>query len=413
MTAQIEIKPRGRDLLNSLNVNTYREAYKRGMNLSAYLEEVDPSGQYDRKDREGQLDAFGRMLMAAGIQTRSIEQLGYWASKGDVFLESEHTRALLPEFFSRVWRSVSHKPGSAQKRANTLYDTSDGVPGSWLNPYIDAAQARWDEQIAPAIPVSEVTALTTPISGRLYRAFYMTHDASKERMLRVSAGAPLPKVKVASTDRSINLYKYGRAMEITYEDLRDMRVDRIAMHVANVAVQAEIDKLATIIDVIVNGDGNANTAAANYALNTLDSTTTTGVLTLKGWLAFKMKFANPYVLTTALTREDSALKMMLLNMGSANVPLVQVAMPSGFGYFSPINPGLADNTRLGWTGDAPANVVVGIDRRRAIERVVEIGGDIAEVENVIQNQTRVFTLSEVEGYAVLDQNAANTLTLTF
>lgn len=416
MTA-ITQQPGYRDIFQRLGRDMYAKAYGKGMSLSAYLErEVDPSSNYDKKDPEGQLDAFGRLMMAAGIVTRSMPEFGLWASKGESFFQNEQTRALFPEFMARVWRRTSYgtrysHPG--QQNRSTLYDLADGAPGSWLNPYFDAAQARWSENIAPAIPLSEVVAITTPITGNTYRAFYLTHTASKVRMVRVGSGADLPESKLASSEHTIPVYKYGRQLKATYEDLRNMRVDRIALHIAQLAIQAETDKVATALDVMVNGDGNSGTAATNYALNTLDAAAVSGTLTLKGWLAFKMKFANPYTITGALTREAVALQMMMLNTGSANVPLVQVAMPSGFGYFSPINPGLADNTRLGWTSDAPANVIVGFDRRMAIERVVEIGGDISEVDKVIGNQTQIFTMSEVEGYAVFDANAAKTLTLTF
>lgn len=400
------------DILKNMGVRMYQEAYEKGMSLTAYLERfVDPSSKYDRRDPEGQTDAFGRILMAAGIFTRSVPQAGFWASQCGDFMKSEQTRALLPEFMSRVYRRVSHGPGVAQ-RSSSLYDPSDGAPGSWLNPYMDAAQPRWNEEIAPAIPISEIVAFTTPVTGNVYRALYMTHDAAEKRLLRVKPGADLPMAKIASGDHTINLYKYGRAMEVTYEDLRSMRVDRLAYHVASIAVQAEIDKLYAIVDVMVNGDTNANTAATNYNKTTLDSSLASGdPISMKAWLAFKMKFAEPYVCTTVIARESDALSLITTDSGTANNMLATLALPTGVGYFTQINHSLRDGTALGWSNAAPANVAVGFDRRRAIERVVEIGADIQEVEKVIRNQTQVFTLSETEGYCVFDQNATNTLTM--
>jgi hypothetical protein len=68
------------------------------------------------------------------------------------------------------------------------------------------------------------------------------------------------------------------------------------------AVQAEIDKVAAVIEVLVNDDGN-NNAAIVHALTGLDPSTTANLLTLKAWLAFKVKFTNPYMVTAAQARD--------------------------------------------------------------------------------------------------------------
>ena len=94
------------------------------------------------------------------------------------------------------------------------------------------------------------------------------------------------------------------------------------------------------------------------------------------------------------------------------MPLVSIQAASGFGGLTPINRELADNVMLGITSDAPANVIVGMDTRFGIERVVEAGSDISEAERWIHNQTQILTFSENEGYAVQDQKATKTLTLT-
>jgi hypothetical protein len=257
--------------------------------------------------------------------------------------------------------------------------------------------------------LAEVIAITTPIDNDTYRAYYLTSDSSASSMTRVGEGAEVPRVKLVGGERAIDLYKFGRSLEATYEQLRRQRVDKIAMHIQRLAVQAEIDKLAKVIDVMVNGDGNSGTSATNYDLTTLDTAATAGTLTLKAWLAFKMKFANPYMATTALVNEGIALQMVLLNAGSANVPLVTIGGMSGFGSFTQINNGLADGVRLGWTSDAPSLKILAFDNRFAVERVTEVGADITEIERFTTRQTQVLTMTEIEGYAVIDAGAAKTL----
>lgn len=396
----ISTKPKANDLLAQMGLSVYRAAYEKGMSLSAYLEKEDPSAEY----RDG-TDAYQRLLQAADIRIKAMPEYGVQASTFEEFSRSEQTRALVPEWLLRTWREVqTGRPFSTR----SLYSSSDGANGSWERPYAEAQSARWDKQVAPAIPLSELVAITTPINAGAYKAYYLQHDATNTSMTRVAEGAEVPRVKLVGGDHTINLYKYGRGLEATYEQLKRQRVDKLALHVRRMAVQAEVDKVGAILDVMVNGDGN-NNAPTTHNLTTLDSGASAGTLSLKGWLAFKMKFANPYVMTGALAQEAVALQMLMLNTGTANVPLVAVQQPSGLGAFTQMNPGLRDNVALGWTADAPSLKIVGFDRRFAIERVVDIGATITEVEQFITRQVQVLVVTEAEGYAVIDKNAINIL----
>lgn len=396
-----------RDLLRSLgNLNIQRSATQAGMGLSAYLESVDPSSSYNEQERDG-LDAFGRLMREAGIITNSDFSRGYYADRFEKFTEGTKdfdrscTRALAVEWAVRTWRRVS------EQRSLLTSDTE--LLGGVMRPYVDNAQVR-AKQIQPAIPLSELVAMRTSIEGDAYRLFFMDADVpADQRFVRVSEGAEIPKVTIKGGDHMVRLFKYGRAIEMTYELLRRQRIDKVAFWIARMAVQAEVDKVASAIDVLINGDGNTGTAATNYNQGTLD----TGIVpTLRAYLAFKLKFTNPYVMTTLITREATALSIMLFNLGSANVPLVQAQAALGIGGLTPINPELRDGVRYGITDATAANVVLGFDNRFALEQVTEVGANLQETERYILRQTEVLALSEVEGFAVLDQFATKTWATT-
>jgi hypothetical protein len=378
----------------------YRRAYAAGMGLSAFLEREDPSSGYN----DG-LDAFERLLRVANIRSISRPELGVYADTGEAMLGPnvpDHVRALFPEWAARMWRA-----GKSGESASTrdLHTIADYAPGGVVQPWATAMDARATRRIAPAIPLAELIAITSPINGAAYEAFYITNDESEQRMVRVSEGAEIPRAKLTGGDQVIKLKKYGRVLEASYEFIRRSRLDWLGLHIQRMAAQVESDKVSAVIAVVVNGDGNAGTAATVYNLTTLDTTAVAGSVTLKGWLAFKMKFANPYTLTSALTQEAVALQLMLLNMGSANVPAVQFGQGVGFSMFRPINPGLADGTGLGWTSVAPALKVVAMDSRLAVEQVTEIGATLQEVQRWTTQQVETLTLSEVEGYKIFDPSA--------
>lgn len=386
--ADLNAKPRAQELLRSLTPATYREAYGRGMSLSAYLEQQDPSDEY----KDG-LDAFGRLMKCAGIRTVSLPEQGVWADEFDAFNRDDSTRMLVPEWLARQWRRAA---SGREVLTRSIYTAGDNIPGSGLAPWVDAGLAR-ATRIAPAIPLNRLVAITTAINSDAYRAYYLTDVTAENRMARVGEGAEIPRVKLTGGEHTTRLYKYGRALEASYEALRRMRIDRIALHIARLAVQNESDKVETALDVLVNGDGNAGTAATSYNLTTLDSATTANNLTWKSWLAFEMKFTNPYVLDVALMVEAIALQVRMLNVGTANAPVP-------ISKFATINPG-GGAVGIGWTSAAPANTIVGIDTRFALEHVVEIGADIQEIERWATRQVQVLTMTEVEGFNVFDQAA--------
>jgi hypothetical protein len=387
----------------------WMESYDSGTNFSQYLEELDPTHDHDQSERT--MDAFGRCIRAAGVIPVSAPERGFYAQPVSAMEEHAGTRALLPELFARMWRKASvGRPMGVGYGARAVYLTNDQPQGSILQPYATAATPRYQE-IAPAIPLSELVAFNTGINTNTYRAFYLKTDVENTRMLRIVEGTEIPSAKLIGSERMIYLTKFGRKLEITYETLRRMPIDLVAFHIARIAVQAEADKVAAALSVLIGGDGNAGTAMTMYNLTTLDPLTTAGNLTLTAWLNFKMLFANPYALTTALSQTGPALKLQLLNTGSANIPLVTIQGASGFGGFRPINPGLADNVALGWTADAPANIIAGFDRRFAIERVFEIGASIQEVERWITRQVQVLTMTESEGFANFDEVAKKGLNL--
>lgn len=382
---------RSQALLERASTDFFKSAYKERMGVSAFMETQDPSSDHP----DSQLDAFERVLKAAGIRTKSYGELGMPADTFEAFLETPEKRALAFEWVTRTWKRAATGRNPSTR---AIFVTSDNPVGSAAQPYTIATDPRF-QQVAPQIPINELVAITTGIEkSGAYEAFYLTPDTDQTRLKRVAEGAEVPRAKLVGGSHVIRLKKYGRALEISYEQLRRMRIDMVAMYISLLAVQNEADKVSSIINVLVNGDGNTGTAGTVYPMSTLDSAAVLGRVSMRAYLAFKMKFKNPYAMTTAMVRDDVALDLQLLNMGSANIPLLFIQAMGGFGGFRPINPSLADNVGLGWGDDAPAGKVVAFDKRWAIERVYEVGGNITEVDKWITNQTQMIVMTEIEGY---------------
>lgn len=392
-----DIQARPSELLGQIAAIRMK-ALEEGIPLSSKLEREDPSYKYGP---QMPLDAFERLLMVKNIRVAGVPWRGYQTDRFERFGEDAESIELCNEFVSRVWRSVIHRPPSHMRV--TL--GSDDVPlNSALRPYYDAAGLR-AQQIQAAIPLGEVIANTATIDNNSYRMAYLVEPtASQLRMVRVGETADLPETKIATREQSVYLHKYGRAIRISYEAIRRQPIDRVALLIARIALQADADKLATAIDTLVNGDGNAN-AATVINLTTLDPTTTANNMTLAAWIAYIMSFPNPYALTTILAQQGPATSLMTINVGTANTMLAQLRSQLGIGGLRPINPELNGDIAIGVTTDAPANKLLGFDRRFAVEQLVEANSDINETMRWIINQTEVMTISEVVGFDILDQTA--------
>lgn len=406
-----------REILGAMGPGLFRDAAARGMGLSPYLELMNPSDPNENSE----LDAFSRVLKQAGIITRTLPEAGVYADTWeDAFEHNPLIAEVNADHAARIGRSLAiewcvrkyRESANAGLSANTrqVFTSSDAVSGTWLAPIAEAAQARV-QALTPAIPLSDLVAITTPIETNTYRAAYVVDTANTgKRFVRVGETAEIPRITLVTSERTVTLYKYGRALESSYEVLRRQRLDRVALLVQLMAIQAEVDKVETALNVLISGDGNAATAAQNHNLTTLDPAAVAGTLTLKGWLAFKMQFNNPYTLTTMLANQGVILQTQLLSWSSANQPLVTVQAAAGFGGLRPIGRNLTgDNVAYGVTSAAPALKIVGFDSRVALERITEVGSAITEIERYITKQTEVLAMTEVEGYAVIDPRATRVL----
>jgi hypothetical protein len=392
---------RSLDLSQENAIRPLKDAYEAGRNLSVHLEAEMPEGEF----KDG-LDAFTRLLSIYDIKTRSLPHHGIHADEMEVFLKTPGRRLLFHEWITRQFRSVAF---GQTYNTRSLWTSLEAVNNSALRPVSDRTDAIWDTPLAPDIPVQELLAMQNGINGKDYRKLFVTNSTANQRLKRIGEGAEFPRVKLTVSDETLQLAKFGVAVEFTYETMRRYRLNVVSLHLQRIAAQNEADKVTAILDIIVNGDGTTGSAAAVSNLTTLDTAAVAGTLTLKGLLAFKMLFQKGITMTTIIAQDAPVLQMLLLTNGSANIPLVSIQGASGFGMFEPIRAELGRTIRYGWSSDAPSLKLIGFDRRQAVERVFEVGGTISETEDFVLRQTRAITVSEVEAYAIVDPNAARIL----
>lgn len=409
MTATItDIRTNALELAKGLTKERILDLNKEVRSLTAYLEEEDDT-QYDGE--LAKLDGFQRFLAVNGIRTRSNPAAGIRAmSARDLLgLKTDGNPELGKVLFTEFKRRVVADAFLGTRAPSVSLD--DYTSGGVLRGYQDDTVPR-APGLAPAIPIAELIALDTASDSDAVRAVYYNDEPAQVRRVRVGEEGMIPKAKLRAATQTVHMFKYGRGIEVTYETLAFQPLDMVAFFLARAAIQTQIDQVSGVIDTMVLGDGNANAATVDTRLGLDPAATTAGTLTLRVWLAWKFRFANPYTLTHVLAPEDAALQLMLLNIGTPNATLAEAAPNLGAGGVNLINPELSRTVRLGVTSDAPAMKYVGFDSRFAIQRVYAPAMDIEETVRWADRQTQVLYTTIMEGFVKLDKKAVRILDLT-
>lgn len=392
--------------------NVTKAAHKAGMTISTYLEKsVDRSEGWSAEDRK--MDTFAQIMASSGVIWRSDPATGIWADTYEDIARDERTRGLIPEFARRVWmktRVDGYVPQVQQSRF--LITEDDETLGSAIRPIMtNAAEQR--RAMEPLFGLQELVAFTNPIEGDAYRRIFLENaDPDQVRLHRIGEAADIPRAKISSSEKQVRIYKYGKALQLSYEALRNSPVDKVGLFIAQMSLQNEEDRITDALGTLVNGDGTSNSAAQVHTSGSLVSGAT--ALTYEVWLAFKAQFRRPYVMTHVFARTNEGVDLQMLTHPNTAVLFQgsEWSQAIGAGTVQRINDIYGGVVRLGETDEVAANSYLAIDARYGLERVTQIGAEISENVRFIENQTELITFTEVEGFAILDEDAARILTVS-
>ena len=357
--------------LSNLTPDLYRQAHSEAMTLSMFLEGLDPSPEGSK------LDAFERLMQEAGIVTSNIPEKNIFSSKVEAFYRTDENKLLFPEYIAR-----------------TLVQAMVQYP---VFQYLVAAR--------------------TMIDSNVYKAGYLDLDDAKNKkatqMRRVTEAAELPIAKLKLGESAINIYKYGRAIEASYEALRRMSIEVFNIHLQEIGVQAADNKVAEILSIIKDGDGN-NNAATSYKASDLDSSFSTA-LTRTAWIKFLLKFY-PRACNTVVSNEDGLLQVLeVLYPASTTAGLMDELLAKGLNVSVSLPQGFVSNVTLLYSPYAEKIdgkvALYGLNRESAIEEIVEVGSTINEVDKFIKNQTEIMTVSENSGFRKILKKSSAIMTL--
>lgn len=230
-------------------------------------------------------------------------------------------------------------------------------------------------------------------------------DANKgaTKMKRVAEGADLPLAQIATGSAGINLFKRGRAVQMTYEALRRLPFDVFAKIINAISRDISGQEISEATYILINGDGNSN-AASSIGFATGTANVVTADEYVKSLVAFYT--STNLTPTTVICASDMFHSLAKLRFD----PTLSEGAYKGFGIDTPqiniqnIQLLLADVPKIGGK-----NVAVIFNKDYALNKYVETGSQIQEYDANIRNQTRLKTISETAGFAKFDANAVRYL----
>ena len=335
-----------------LEKGMYDEAAKQRLTFNEILEKADPSGEYEGE--LAKLTAYERQLV-----------------KHDIRVKGTHAD-IIEKFFATTTSTV-------------------------LFPDYVAGQVQAGILAGSILP--SIVATVSDIGAQTYKGLAMAETEADRQLHQVAEGAEIPVTTLGTTEHTVNLKKYGRRLQVTYEALRRQRIDVVSVFLQRMGVQIGLDESDAAISTIINGDGNSNPLVDT-------NTDVTDVLDYDDMTKLWLAFTAGYQLNTIVVGDTLLRK--ILNMDEFKDPDAGFSFQRTGQLMSPVGA-----TMIRWSSAAvlPADYVLGLDSRFGLQQVID-GGVTTEVERLISKQVEQTVVSKWTGFVKLDTAAFNALDVT-
>lgn len=325
-----------------------------GKSFTQVLEGMDPSENYKGTGLEG-FDAYQRQLKRFDIKVH-----GAGSDMVEKFFHTTESAVLFPEYVARSVR-----------------------------------QGMEEENILPSI-----TATVTKFDGMDYRSIYSVPTDDQKSLRRIEEGAAIPQTEVKVRENLVKLHKRGRMLVASYEAVRFQKLDLFSVMLKQIGSQIMRMHLEDAIEVLMNGDGNNNKAAA-FKIGTAPMSGTAGKLSYDQLLEFWSQF-DPYALNTMLVSPDVMLQ--ILKCPEFQNPL------TGLNFTGTGEPGNPLGAKLIKSSAVAKETLIGLDKGYALE-MIEASDVAVEYDRLIDRQLERAAITSISGFAKLYTDASKVLSI--
>ncbi len=307
------------------------------------------------------------------------------------------------------------KEGVVLQAASETFQTYPGTRA--LFPPVIDDMLYWATRMDNLMRLEDMLAGSITIDGPEL-LFTVVDDAGTDyNSFIIPEGARIPVRTLRTSESAVRMWKHGSGIRTTYEFSRRARLDLLTPFAARVQRELVLSKIKQATATLIGGDGNPNSAAP-----------------VVNQSSFNVGSASPYAAPTSATNGQLSfdhLVSWLVSQAANGVP-VDTVIGGWDGYaqwmrlFQPVNPTgffapaqmIKESTGMGLTlpnlfpagvkfvlaSSVPAGNLIGIVKGETLQEIKEAGGETAEEDREILNQTITYIRTEVSGLRLLYQD---------
>ena len=317
-----------------------------GGSFTRTLENIDPSENYKGSALEG-LDAYQRQLKRFDIKVS-----GAGSDVVEKFFKTSDSATLFPEYVARA--------------------VHQGMQEAYVLP--------------------KIVASVTNIDSLDYRSITSIPTDDDKALKDVAEGALIPQTVVKTRENLVKLRKRGRMLVASYEAIRFQRLDLFTVTLRQIGAYIAKAQLADAIDVILNGDGNSNSAAETAASSSLSYADIVNL-----W-----KDLDPYEMNVLIANNADAVSM--LNLPEFKDSAAGLNFHATGKMITPIG------AELIRSGTLESGKIIGLDKNCALE-MVKAGDVMTEYDKLIDRQLERAAITSIAGFAKIFTDASRVLTV--
>jgi hypothetical protein len=223
-----------------------------------------------------------------------------------------------------------------------------------------------------------------------------TSQKTKLSLRPVGDGAEIPQLVVTEQLHAVTVTDYGLALKTSYKALRYRTTSQFRVLLWYIGFRIQTDKIGMLVNTIINGDGNSNSATV---LNAAAS----GSLTYNDLITLWAQF-DPFEMNTIICHVNQL--KTILTMDEFKDPMAGFRFQGQGELFSPLGATLVRSD------DVPTDYVIGLDNRFALEEVVT-QPLMVEYDKVIDQRFEEAVITESVSFAKVIKEAAVVLDTVF
>lgn len=262
----------------------------------------------------------------------------------------------------------------------------------WLAGNIIAGQLA--TSLVPVLAAAMVT-----IDSHVQEKVTISDSKATRELKHIGEGDDLPKTTISHTGASVQLSKYGRMIEATYESVKLMHLDILALTVMRMGSQIGIDQTDDLIEVLISGDGTSGSAMSTIGNDVAGTTDYDDYVKLFLTFPIGYKWRQGIISDTQIRTQLSITEFKDPTAGMNFQGTGMLPGPLGVQYHRWNSP----------SGQAFTTTdILAVDNTQAVVGLRE-GDMLEEADKLIDKQIHRRTLSEWVGFMKWDNNASQLL----